>query len=139
MDFQKLLNPAARFLLAFIFVASDGGKVFAFDATAALMSSVGFPMPRLFLVGAIVIEIVGGLGLMLGIGTRYAAAALILFVIPATLMFHASLIADPVAGQEQAAHTLKNTAIIGGLLKFLADGGGSYSIDDRARRREILV
>lgn len=139
MDAQKLLNPVARVLIAFIFVASGAGKVFAFDATAVLMSSVGFPMPKLFLVGAIVIEIVGGIALMLGFGTRYAAASLIVFLVPATVMFHIAFIADPASGQEQIAHTLKNIAIAGGLLKFVVEGGGALSLDRRYERKEIFV
>lgn len=139
MTIYSLINLASRFLVALIFLASGMGKIFAFNQTTSLMASVGFPIPGFFLVGAILLEIAGGLGLLLGLGTRYAAAGLILFVISATIMFHARFVGDPVSGQEQIAHTLKNLAIIGGLLKFLADGGGAFSLDRRFERREILI
>lgn len=139
MSINSLLNPAARFLTAFIFVASGLGKAFAFEQTAAMMAGVGFPAARFFLVCAIVIEIVAGLALILGFYTRYAAFALIIFIIPATIVFHAAFIGDPVSGQEQIAHTLKNLAIFGGLLKFVAEGGGHFSLDRRFERREIVV
>jgi putative oxidoreductase len=139
MTMRSILHPASRFLLAFIFLASGAGKVFAFDQTAAMMTSVGFPIPTFFLVGAILIELLAGLGLLLGLGTRYSAAALIVFVVPATIMFHASFIGDPVTEQEQVVNTLKNIAIIGGLLKFVADGGGYFSLDNRFAKREIVI
>jgi len=139
MTTVSLLNPLSRFLIAFIFLASGAGKAFAFAPTATMMSSVGFPSPSFFLACAILIELIGGTGLLLGFGTRYAAAALIVFLIPATLIFHAQFAGDPVSGQEQIAHTLKNLAIIGGLLKFVADGGGDYSLDNRHERKEIRI
>jgi len=139
MSINSLLNPVARFLMAFIFVASGSGKAFVFEQTAAMMAGVGFPAARLFLVSAVLIEVFAGMALILGFYTRYAAFALIIFIIPATIVFHAPFIGDPVSGQEQIAHTLKNLAIIGGLLKFFADGGGPFSLDRRFERKEIVV
>ena len=138
MTIQSLLNPGARFLIALIFLASGAGKIFAFEQTVVGMASVGFPSASFFLVCAILIELIAGTALLLGFRTRHAAAALIVFLIPATIMFHTQFAADPVSGQEQIVHTLKNLAIIGGLLKFVADGGGSFSIDNRPERKEMI-
>src|SRR5215467_3759109 len=121
---KTILHPVARFLMALIFILSGIGKLFAFGATAAMMGGVGFPAPSFFLVCAILIEIVAGTALLLGFKTRYAASALIVFLIPATIMFHAAGISDPAHGQEQMVHTLKNLALMGGLLKFALDGAG---------------
>lgn len=55
------------------------------------------------------------------------------------IVFHASFIGDPVTEQEQVVNTLKNIAIIGGLLKFVADGGGYFSLDNRFTKREIVI
>jgi uncharacterized membrane protein YphA (DoxX/SURF4 family) len=94
------------------------------------MSAAGFPAPTFFLVGAILIETLAGTALLLGFKTRYAAWTLVVFLIPATIIFHVANIADPVQGQEQMVHTLKNLAIIGALLKFAADGAGAFALDN---------
>ncbi|MBA3439972.1 MAG: DoxX family protein [Pyrinomonadaceae bacterium] len=125
-----LLHPLARFLVALIFIMSGMGKLFGFTQTAAMMESVGFPAPSLFLVGAILLEIVGGVLLLVGYKARWASLALFVFLIPATLIFHAANLADPAQGQQQMIEVLKNLAILGALVKFAADGAGAYALDN---------
>lgn len=124
------LNPLARFLVALIFIMSGVGKVFGFTQTAAMMESVGFPAPSLVLIGAILLEIVGGVLLVVGYKARWGSLALIAFLIPATLIFHAANLADPTQGQQQMIEVLKNLAILGALVKFVADGAGAYALDN---------
>jgi putative oxidoreductase len=126
---NNILHPLARFLVAVIFLLSGVGKLFGFSDTAQMMASVGFPVPSVFLVAAIALEIGGGMLLLFGYKTRHAAIALIVFIIPATIIFHATGIGDPVHGQEQMINTLKNLAIIGALIKFMADGAGAFAFD----------
>lgn len=59
-----------------------------------------------------------GLALALGWKARLAAATLALFVVPATLLFHAFWLADPAANSNQLNHSLKNAALSGALLMF---------------------
>jgi putative oxidoreductase len=133
---KRILHPTARVLVSLIFILSGLGKLFAFSATAAKMGADGFPAPSFFLAGAILVETLGGTALLLGFKTIYAAWALFLFLIPTTIIFHAANIADPVHGQEQIVHTLKNLAILGALLKFAADGAGFFSLDNFLDRSE---
>jgi putative oxidoreductase len=137
MAFRPFLDTAARFLMAFFFIASGALKVFAFQPSAGALASIGLPNPQLFLMAFIVIEIGGGLGLLLGFGTRYVSAALIVFLILATIVIHARFISDPVSGPDQIIHIIKNIAMIGGLLKFVVDGGGALSVDNRLLKRPI--
>lgn len=127
---NNILHPSARFLVALIFLLSGVGKLFGFSDTAQMMAGAGFPAPTFFLVCAIAIELVAGALLLTGYKTGHAAAALIVFLIPATIIFHASGILDPVHGQEQMINTLKNLAILGALLKFAADGAGAFALDN---------
>ena len=130
------LHPVARALVALIFIISGLGKVAAFAAVAGMMGGAGFPAPSLFLLAAIIIEIAGGTLLLLGWQTRLAAIALIVFLIPATIVFHAlPMSAGGPAVQEQMINVLKNLAIIGALLKFLADGAGAFALDNIQVRR----
>lgn len=71
-----------------------------------------------------------------GVRLRYVALALAAFLVPATLIFHVPQIGDPGAGSEQLIHTLKNLAIIGGLLLFVPKDNSvprSGSMWDRGR------
>lgn len=133
------LNPLARFLVALIFIMSGVGKLFGFTETAAMMEDVGFPAPTFFLVGAILLEIVGGVLLLVGYKARGASLALMVFLVPATLIFHAAHLADPAQAQMQMIQVLKNLAILGALLKFAADGAGAYSLDNRLAARDGRV
>ena len=127
---NDILHPLARFLVALIFLLSGVGKLFGFSDTAQMMAGAGFPAPSVFLVCAIALELVGGTLLLVGYKTRYAATALIVFIIPATIIFHATGIGDPVHGQEQMINALKNLAILGALTKFAADGAGAFAVDN---------
>jgi putative oxidoreductase len=120
---MKRLNVLSRLLISAIFVVSGLGKAANFSQTTQMMGNLGFPIPSLFLAGAIVVELGGGFLLLLGYQTRLAAIALALFLIPTTLIFHAG----------QMIEVLKNVAIIGGLLKVVLEGAGSLSIDSRTR------
>jgi putative oxidoreductase len=128
---QNFTALAGRTLLAVLFVVSGFGKITGFAGTAAYMASKGMPMPEVLLVGAIVVELLGGLIIVAGWKSRWAALAIFLFLIPATLIFH-----NPagLAGQEaqtQMIHLMKNVSIMGGMLLLAAFGPGAWSVDRR--------
>lgn len=127
---NMILHPMARFLVALIFIISGVGKIFGFAATAEMMGNVGFPVPEVFLSGAIAFEIIGGLSLLLGFQTRIGATLLIVFLVFATLIFHVPGIADAAKGQAETIQTLKNLAILGALIKFWIDGAGAFAVDN---------
>ncbi len=132
---QSVQNFAAlggRLLLAAIFVISGFNKLGNFSGTAAFMSSAGLPATEILLVLTILIEIAGGLMIMLGIYTRQLALLMFLFMIPVTAVFHNPWGAgDPAQAQQQMIHFLKNLAIMGGLLHLSAFGPGRFSIEAR--------
>lgn len=126
---NQSLPVLARTLIALLFIITGVMKTTGFSSTTAMMADVGFPMPSLFLTLAIVTEIGGGLLLLAGIRLCYVALALAAFLVPATLIFHVPQIGDPESGSEQLIHTLKNLAIIGGLLLFVLQGGPEPQTD----------
>ena len=110
----------ARCLIAFFFVASGSGKIFAFRQSSAILASIGFPIPTFFLTAIIAVEIAGGLGLLFNVWTSNVAVTLIVFLIFATVTVHGPLVRDPATGTDQVVHMIKNIAIIGGLFTFVA-------------------
>ena len=120
---------AGRVLLALLFIASGWGKVAGFPGTAAYMASKGMPFAEVLLVGAIAIELVGGLMIAVGYKARWAAAATFLFIIPTTLIFHSPAGLEGQAAQAQVIHILKNLSIMGGMLLVFAFGPGAWSLE----------
>jgi len=112
-----------RILLGLIFVMSGITKITGFEGTQQYMASQGMPATAFFLVGAIAVEILGGLSVILGLWARAGAVALVLFLIPATLIFHTDF-----SQQTQMIMFLKNLSIMGGLLLLVAQGPGTYRI-----------
>ena len=71
-----------------------------------------------------------GGGLMLLIGwSRFAAAVLLLFIIPTTFVFHAFWSVDPEAAQDQNSPVLENLAMMSGMLYIVVHGPGPLSLD----------
>lgn len=116
----------SRILLSGIFLSSGLSKVFAFAQTQAYMADKGMHLAGVFLVLAILIEICGGLMVLLGYFPRLGALALALYLIPTTAVFHRDFSA---AGQ--AVQFAKNLAIIGGLLAIVSAGGGGFCLRRR--------
>ncbi|HZP87323.1 MAG TPA: DoxX family protein [Burkholderiales bacterium] len=130
----QLTNTAAligRILLAVIFVVSGFGKIGGFSGTAAYMASKGLPIVPVLLVLTIVIELGGGLLLIVGYKTRWVALVFFLWLIPVTLVFHQFWGIDAAQVQMQQIQFMKNVAIMGGMLMVLAFGPGAYSVDKR--------
>ncbi|MEI8365764.1 MAG: DoxX family protein [Parachlamydiaceae bacterium] len=119
----------ARLCLASIFIFGGASKVVFYEQTAQFMASKGMGAVHLFLIAAAIIELAGGLSLILGYRTRLCSAVLILYLIPVTIIFHSFW---DVTGAEQAMAQIeffKNLAIGGGLLYVLCCGSGGCGLD----------
>jgi putative oxidoreductase len=123
---NNLLSMASRLLMALIFIVSGWNKLVAYSATEEYFSSLGIPLVALVTPLVILVELGGGLALLTGYKTRWAAAAIAAFTICAALVAHSNF-SDP----SQAINFLKNLAIAGGLLLFVKYGAGSASVDER--------
>lgn len=134
--FNKLQNPLSlvgRLLLSVLFLPAGIGKITGFAGTVGYITSVGLPMPTLAAIIALIVEIVGGVALIAGFGTRIAALALALFTLVASFFFHAYWTVP--ADQQLVTQLLffKNIAVVGGLLTFAAWGAGAWSVDARLK------
>lgn len=115
-----------RVLIAVIFLFSGVGKILAPAATMGYIASAGLPAPTLAYLVAIVVEVGGGVLLVLGWQTRIVAAVMAVFCVATALGFHNDL-----ADQGQLINFLKNIAMTGGLLQVVAFGAGAISLDAR--------
>ena len=115
-----------RLLMAAIFLLSGIGKIAAPAATIGYIAAMGLPMPSVAYIGAVVLEVGGGLLLLVGLQARLTALALAVFSVVTGLAFH-----HAIGDQNQMIHLLKNFALAGGLLQVFAFGAGAYSLDNR--------
>jgi len=132
MEWLKGLGSLiGRILLVLIFLNSGIGKIGNFEGTAQYMAKFGMPLTAFFLLGAIFLELVGSVTVILGYFTRFGALLLIIFLIPTTLIFHTHFL-DPM----QKIHFIKNVSMLGGCLILLASGAGRFSLDYLLRGRK---
>lgn len=115
-----------RILVAVIFIMGGIGKLAAPGPTQGYIAAMGLPLPVLAYAGAVIIELGGGLLLLLGYRTKIVAAVLAAFCVVTALVFHHAL-----GDQNQMIHFLKNFAMAGGLLQFVAFGAGTIGLDSR--------
>lgn len=118
-----------RILLSILFIESGFGKIGGFEGVAGYIGSRGLPFPQLLAAIAIVIELGGGLAVLIGWKTRWVALMLIVFMIVITPIFHNFWSAPAAAAAAQQINFMKNVSILGGIFLLLAFGPGRYSAD----------
>jgi putative oxidoreductase len=130
-SFNGALALLGRLMLAFLFVPAGISKLTGFADTVGYIQSVGLPMPTVAAALAIVVELAGGLALVLGWQTRLAALALAGFTLVASFAFHGYWGAPQDQQFMQQLLFNKNIAVVGGLLVLAAFGAGKLSLDAR--------
>ncbi len=116
---NTIFSTLARVLVAYIFIVAGYGKISGYEATAGYMEAMGVPSALLPL--TILVELGGGLALLLGFQTRFAAFGLAVFSLITAFIFH--------GGAEDAINLMKNLSIAGGLFFVMLHGAGKLSID----------
>ncbi len=116
---NTIVSTLARVLVAYIFIVAGYGKISGYEATAGYMEAMGVPSALLPL--TILVELGGGLALLLGFQTRFAAFGLAVFSLITAFIFH--------GGAEDAINLMKNLSIAGGLFFVMLHGAGKLSID----------
>lgn len=128
---HNVIDLTARILLGLIFVIAGLGKIgggfglgFGYEATQGYMVSMG--VPGILLLPTILLELGGGLALILGLKARWVAAALAIFSVVSALIFHLDL-----TDGNETNHLLKNLALAGGLLLVTLHGVRDWAVGRR--------
>ena len=112
-------------MMAYIFVVEGFGKITSYIGVAGYMREHG--VSPMFLPFVILTELGGGLLVLVGFKTRWAAIALAGFCLLTALIFHLA--------SGETIEFQKNVAMAGGFLLLAAFGPGAWSIDRRLSRR----
>jgi putative oxidoreductase len=129
---------AARIVVGLFFIIAGLGKVGTgfglgggFAGTAGYIASTGLPMPEVLAIAAILLEIGGGVMVLLGWHTGLGAGLLAFTCIFTAIFFHGK-IGDPM----QRVQFFKNLSIAGGLIYMMVYGPGTgASVDGGSKRR----
>jgi len=113
------LGLLARAMLAYIFVIEGAAKITGYAGVAEYMQANGVDGRLLPLV--ILTELGGGLLVLVGLKTRWAAIALSGYCLLTAVFFH--------LGADQAIQFNKNIAMAGGFLALAIFGPGPWSLD----------
>lgn len=119
---EELCIMSARGTLGLFFIYFGLDKFVHYSDTAIYMST--FSVPGLLLPLVILLEVVGGIALLVGWQLKRVAALLAGFTALTALIFHSDFVE-----QVQVLLFMKNMAIAAGLLLFVAVGAGKLSLD----------
>ena len=130
-SYKSYVSVVGRLLLALMFIVAGFGKLTNLQGTAGYIASGGLPAPMVLAVLVGLLELVGGLALVVGYQVRWVGLALALFTLAASVLFHAYWSAP--ADQQMVAQLLfmKNLSVAGGMFLISALGAGPLSLDAR--------
>ena len=124
---KAYLPPLARFLMSSLFVWDGILQLRSPGATAQYFASVHVPVPEVAVWFSIAIHLLGGLAILVGFKTRWAAALLVLLCLGTAFGVHL-----PAGDMANMIHFYKNMVMAGGFLYVIAFGAGGMSIDKEA-------
>jgi len=121
-----------RVLMSVIFISGGYGKLIAAGGTQAYFAKIGLPVPVIAWLVTVIVELVGGLALLIGFQTRLAALVLAVWCIATALVAHTNF-ADP----NMRIHFMKNIAMTGGFIFVALYGAGAYAVDRVLERSRL--
>lgn len=130
---QAAVLLALRLVYGWFFAQTGWGKLMNFERTSGFFESLGLPAPAFMAALVATSELVGGIILALGVGTRFAATALSVVMLTAFVTAHAEDAFKSLSGfTEQAPYPFLVATLV-----LLAFGAGRLSIDGWVRARAV--
>jgi putative oxidoreductase len=121
---EDYLPTLARMLMCSLFIW-DGVLQFRDPAAAiAYFASVNVPFPNVAVWVSIAIHLIGGIAILVGFMTRWAAAVLLLLCLGTAFGVHL-----PAGDMDNMMNFYKNLVMAGGFLYVIAYGAGALSFD----------
>jgi putative oxidoreductase len=126
-NFKTYLVPLGRVLMSSLFIWAGIGKLMNPGGTAQYFAHANIPVPEVTVWIVMIIELIGGLAILVGFKTRWVAAVLAIFCLITAFGVHL-----PAGDTPNMVNFYKNLVMAGGFLYVVAYGGGTLSIDGPA-------
>ncbi len=121
---RDYLPALARLLLCSLFIWDGVLQLRDPASTADYFASLNIPAPNIAVWVSIAVHLLGGLGILAGFMTRWAAALLILLCLGTAFGVHL-----PAGDPDNMMNFYKNLVMAGGFLYVIAFGPGAFAID----------
>jgi putative oxidoreductase len=121
---RNYLPTLARVLMCSLFIWDGVLQLRDPAGTAAYFTSLNIPAPQITVWVSIAIHLLGGIAVLVGFMTRWAAALLLLLCLGTAFGVHL-----PAGDMENMTHFYKNLVMAGGFLYVIAFGAGALSFD----------
>jgi len=131
-----------RILVGGYFLYSGVEQFMRLEALARHVAARGIPMPELAVGVSGLLLLIGGVSLLFGIMPRVGVAALVLFLLPVTLIMHRFWAETGAARMQDTINFGKNVGLLGAILMLAAiPEPWPYSLGTRHRlfRRRLSV
>ncbi len=115
-----------RVLMSVIFIQGGINKALAPTATIEYIHHLNLPLPQLGFFVAVLVEVLGGLAVLVGFRARWAGVVLAVWCIATAFAAHY----HP-GDRNNMIHFMKNVCMAGGFLQLAAWGAGRFSVDLR--------
>ena len=120
----NILDLVGRIFISLVFLLSGINKIGNYEGTIGWMESLS--MPGIFLIPAIILEIIAPILIIVGYKVKISAAILSLFCIVTAVIFH-----NDFSNQMQFISFMKNIALAGGFLFLVVNGAKDFSLDKK--------
>jgi putative oxidoreductase len=123
---KDYLPALARLLMCSLFIWEGVYQLRDPASTANYFASLDIPVPAVAVWVSIAVHLLGGIAILVGFLTRFAAGVLILLCLGTAFGVHL-----PAGDAENMTHFYKNLVMAGGFLYVIAFGAGAMSLDAR--------
>ena len=120
----NILDLIGRVFISLIFLLSGFNKIGNYEGTVGWMESLN--MPGIFLIPAIVLEIISPIFIIIGYKVKISATLLSLFCIATAFIFH-----NDFSNQMEFISFMKNIGLAGGFLFLVVNGAKDFSLDKK--------
>ena len=120
----NILDLIGRIFISLVFLLSGFNKIGNYEGTVGWMESFG--MPGIFLIPAIILEVVAPILIIVGYKVRISSALLSLFCVATAVIFHKDF-----SNQVQFISFIKNIGLAGGFLFLVVNGAKDFSLDKK--------
>jgi putative oxidoreductase len=122
MQNDRALSFVGRLLIATIFLIAGSGKVLGYTMTVGYFAKLGIPVPEAAAIISIIVELGGGILLLIGYRLMIVAPIMAVFTFCAAMAAHRFWgIEDPAMHMAQMNNFLKNVAMVGGFIMVFLD------------------